>query len=405
MQRWKVNLGVLWFGNFMVMAGMTMITPFLSLYLQQDLGVKGDHAIGVWGGFIFAANFVTSFFFQPFWGKISDRYGRKMMLLRSGFGMAFVMVLMGFATAPWQLLLLRMLNGVISGYSPAAVALISSTAPKEKTGFAMGTLQSGATAGSILGPLIGGVMADSFGFRPIFYITGALLFLASVLSWIMVKETFDKEAAARKPQVSMLSGLRELTRIPQLPSLYSVTFLIQFAMLSPMALIPLYVQHLHGTDVNLAFWSGLVGSVTGFSNMFSAPLLGRLSDKVGSTRILIFSLLGAGIMFIPQAFVTNVPQLLVCRFLLGCFVGGLIPSVNALIRRYTPDGQESRAFGFNSSSLALGNMIGPVAGGALSGLIGIEGLFLVSAVFMLANSVWTYRLLQRPRGSAAGRRA
>lgn len=396
-------MAVLWFGNFMVMAGMTMITPFLSLYLQQDLGVKGDHAIGVWGGLIFAANFVTSFFFQPFWGKISDRYGRKMMLLRSGFGMAVVMVLMGFATAPWQLLLLRMLNGVISGYSPAAVALISATAPKEKTGFAMGTLQSGGTAGSILGPLIGGVMADTFGFRPIFYITGSLLFLASVLSWIMVKEKFDKEAAARKPQVGMLGGLKGLLRIPQLPSLYSVTFLIQFAMLSPMALIPLYVQRLHGTDVDLAFWSGLVGSVTGFSNMFSAPLLGRLSDKVGSTRILVFSLLGAGLMFIPQAFVTNVPQLLVFRFLLGCFVGGLIPSVNALIRRYTPDGQESRAFGFNSSSLALGNMIGPVIGGALAGPIGIEGLFIVSAVFMLANSAWSYRILLRPeRRAAAG---
>jgi len=403
MQRWKVNLAVLWFGNFLVMAGMTMITPFLSLYLQQDLGVTGDHEIGVWAGFIFAANFVTSFFFQPLWGKLSDRYGRKMMLLRSGFGMSIVIVLMGFANAPWQLLLLRMMNGVISGYSPAAVSLVSATTPKEKMGFAMGTLQSGGTAGTILGPLIGGVMADTFGFRPIFYITGSLLFLASALSWIMVKENFDREAAAKRPQASMIKGFRELARIPQLPALFSVTFLIQFAMLSPMALIPLYIKELHGSTTNLDLMAGLVSSVTGFSNMVSAPLLGRLSDRIGSTRILIVSLIGAGVMFVPQAFVGSVPQLLACRFLLGCFVGGLLPTVNSLIRRFTPDGRESRSFGYNSSFLALGNMVGPVVGGALSGFIGIQGLLLVSAASLLATSGWAYNLLQRRQPQAAGR--
>ena len=403
MQKWKINLAVLWFGNFLVMAGMTMITPFLSLYLQQDLGVRGDHAIGVWAGLIFAANFVTSFVFQPLWGNLSDRYGRKVMLLRSGFGMSIVITLMGFAASPWHLLVLRMANGTISGFLPAAVSLVSATTPKEKMGFAMGTLQSGGTAGSILGPLIGGLMADAFGFRPIFHITGALLFLASLLSLLLVKEKFDRQAAAQKPKVSVFSSLRELARIPQLPALFSVTFLIQFAMLSPMALIPIYVSHLHGTTENLAFWSGFVGSVTGLSNMISAPLLGKFSDRVGAPRILVGSLIGAGLMFIPQSFVGSVGALLVWRFLLGCFMGGLIPTVNSLIRAYTPDGKESRAFGFNSSALALGNMIGPVVGGALSGPIGIQGLFLVSAAFLLATSGWAARtLLRKPAGRPLG---
>ncbi|MCC3373902.1 MFS transporter [Cohnella sp. REN36] len=405
MQRWKINLAVLWFGNFLVMAGMTMITPFLSLYLQQDLGVRGEHEIGVWAGFIFAANFVTSFFFQPLWGKLSDRYGRKVMLLRSGFGMSVVMVLMGFAATPLHLLLLRLMNGVISGFSPAAVSLVSATTPKDKMGFAMGTLQSGGTAGAILGPLIGGLMADTFGYRPIFYITGTLLFLASTVSWILVKENFDRAAARTAPSVSLAQGFRQLAGIPQLPALFTVTFLIQFAMLSPMTLIPIYVHHLHGTTENLAFWSGFVGSVTGFSNMVCAPILGRFSDRFGAPKILLFSLLGAGIMFIPQAFVANVGQLLVSRFFLGCFVGGLIPTVNALIRRHTPDNQVSMAFGFNSSSLALGNMVGPVVGGALSGLIGIQGLFLVSAAALLATAVWTSRTVaKRPAGLSSGGR-
>lgn len=397
MQRWKINLAVLMFGNFLVMAGMTMIIPFLSLYLKLDLGLTDEHEIGVWAGFIFAGNFVTSFLFQPIWGKLSERYGRKMMLLRSGFGMSVVMVLMGFATTPWHLLLLRMLNGVIAGFQPAAVSLVASTTPKERIGFAMGTLQSGGVAGSIMGPFIGGFLADTFGFRPIFYITGALLFLASSVSWILVKENFDKEAAARKPQVGVLKGLRELMEIRQMPVLLSVTFLIQFAMLSPMALIPLYVEKLHGTTENLAFYSGFVGSVTGLSNMISSPILGRLSDKIGAKRILLVSIVGAAVMLIPQAFVGSVGQLLVCRFLQGCFMGGLIPTVNSLIRKYTPDGKESRSFGFNGSALALGNMIGPVVGGALSGVVGIEGLFIFSASMLMMTGVWAFVALRLKR--------
>ena len=144
-----------------------MITPFLSLFLARDLGVVGEHEIGIRLD-IFAANFLTSFLFQPLWGKLSDKYGRKIMLLRSGFGMAVVIALMGFVQNPWQLLLLRLLNGTISGFNPAAVALISGTTPKDRMGFAMGISQSGQVAGTILGPLIGGLLADAVGFRPIF---------------------------------------------------------------------------------------------------------------------------------------------------------------------------------------------------------------------------------------------
>lgn len=397
MQRWKINLAVLMFGNFLVMAGMTMITPFLALYLKQDFGLTDDHEIGVWAGLIFASTFITSFVFQPLWGKLSDRYGRKVMLLRSGFGMSIVMVLMGFAVAPWQLLVLRMLNGTVAGFVPAAVSLVSSTTPKERMGFAMGTLQSGGTAGAILGPFIGGVMADQFGYRPLFYITGVLLFMASIVSWILVKESFDRKVAAALPQAGVLAGLRDLLKIKQIPVLLTITLLIQFAMLAPMQLIPLYVENLHGTTENLAFYAGFVASAAGISNLFSAPLLGRLGDRIGSKPILLISLLGMSIMTLPQAFVDSVGQLLVLRFLQGCFMGGLVPTVNALIRRYTPDGKESRAFGFNASALALGSMIGPVVGGALSGLIAIEGLFVLSSVMLLVTFVWALAALRTER--------
>lgn len=395
-ETWKINLMVLWFGQFLVNAGMTMITPFLSLYLAKDLGVTGDREIGLWAGLIFAANFLTSFIFQPLWGKLADKYGRKIMLLRSSFGMAIVIVLMGFAQTPMQLLLLRLLNGTISGFNPASIALVSGTTPKHRMGFAMGLMQSGSVAGTILGPLIGGLLADWIGFRPIFYVVGALLFVASLLALFLVKEKFNRVEAAKVPQVSVLEGFKELAKVPQLPALFGVTFLLQFAMISPMSLLPIYVEKLHGSAVNIAFWAGMVSAVTGISNMLASPLLGKLSDKVGAHRILTFALIGAALFLIPQAFVTSVWQLIVVRFLMGVFMGGLLPSVNALIRSYTPDGKESRAFGFNSSTLALGNMLGAVIGGFLSGYIGIEGLFIISGAFLLINTVWVRLKLYKP---------
>jgi len=401
MSNWRVNLAVLWFGQFLTMGGMTMIMPFLPLYIQE-LGITDPDQVAFWAGIIFAGNFVTSFVFQPIWGKLADRYGNKMMMLRSGFGMAVVMVLMGLAANVWQLLFLRILNGTVSGFVPASVALLSSSAPREKIGFAMGTLQSGGVAGTILGPFIGGLLAEWIGFRPIFYITGSLLFIASLIAMLTVKEKFDAKAAAAKPSVSIVGGLKELGKTRQLPALFAVTVLIQFSMLSSMPLIPLFVQELHGKDAMLAFFSGLVGSVTGFSNMLASPLLGKLGDRIGSERVLGLSLVGAAVMFVPQAFVHNVWQLLTARFLLGVFMGGLLPTVNALIRKYTPDGMESRAYSFNTSFLSLGNLIGPTLGGVFSGLIGIRGIFLCAAALLAINAVWVKMTLLKGK-AAAGR--
>lgn len=394
MSRWKINLAILWFGSFLLMSGMTMIMPFLPLYLKE-MGMTNDHEIAFWAGAIFASNFITAFIFQPIWGKLSDRYGRKIMLLRSGFGMATVMVLMGFAQNAWQLLLLRVLNGVISGFNPAAISLISATAPRERIGFAMGVQQSGVVAGTILGPLFGGVMADLFGFRPIFYLTGGLLLVATLLVLFFVREKFDREAAAKREQQSMRQSFRDLRQIPQLPALFAVSFVIQFAMLAAMPVIPLLIERLHGSEENLALLAGLVSSITGISNLVASPILGRLSDRVGPRRILLISLIGASLAFLPQALATTVWQLLTARFLLGLFLGGLNPTINAMIRNFTPDNKLSQAYGFNSSFVSLGNVVGPTAGGAMAGALGLSGVFFVSAGLLAANAAWVYTLIRK----------
>lgn len=397
MINWKRNLIVLWIGQFMVLSGMTMIIPFLPLYIQQ-FGITDPDEVAVWSGIIFAGTFVTSFFFQPYWGRMADRYGRKVMIIRSGLGMALVMTLMGFSTSVWHLLILRVLNGTISGYIPAATALVSANTPRKHMGFAMGVMQSGAMAGTILGPLIGGVMAETLGFRPIFYITGSLLLIATLLAAIIVKEKFDRSEAAHQPKSTIWQGFLEL-RHSKLPSLYFITFMVQFSLLSTMPVLPLYIQALHGIEL-AAFFAGLVGAVTGISNTIASPILGRLADRFGSPeRILFWCLIGSVIIYTPQAFVTNVWQLLVLRFLQGICMAGLLPTINTLIRKFTPDGMESRAYSFNTSFMSLGNMVGPVVGGALSPFIGIEGIFLLGSLMFVFNVWWVRRSLSQPNRS------
>jgi MFS family permease len=392
--RWKIDLAILWFGCFLLMSGMTMIMPFLPLYLKE-MGLTDEHEIAFWSGAIFASNFITSFIFQPIWGRLSDRYGRKIMLLRSGFGMTLVIVLMGFARHPWQLLLLRVANGVISGFNPAAVALVSASAPKERIGFAMGVLQSGAVAGSILGPLFGGLMADLFGFRPIFWFTGLLMLAATLLVLFFVRETFDRAAAARAGKTSLRQSFASLVNIRQLPALYGVSFVIQFASLATMPVMPLFIEALHGSAENLAFLSGLVSSINGIASLIASPVLGRLSDRFGPARIMQISLVGAALSFVPQAFASGVWQLMAARFVHGLFMGGLNPTINALIRKFAPEDKLSQAYGFNSSFISLGNMIGPTAGGALSGFIGIPGVFLVSSALLAVNAASVYAFTRR----------
>ena len=392
MEEWKRNLALLWVATFFFMASMSMVIPFLPLYVQE-LGIDDPDAVSRWAGFIFGANFFSAFLFAPIWGSLGDRFGRKLMVLRSGFGMAVTVSLMGFAMTPLQLLFLRFLNGMIAGFVPAATSLVAVMTPKEKTGQALGILQSGQVAGTIMGPFIGGLLAEWIGFREIFHYTGMVILLMTILVWVGVKERFTKPSVKQK--TDMKGSFSTIIRTQPLLPLFTVGFLIQFAIMSTQPLLPLFVQEVHPTAQYVAFFAGLVPAVTGLANMLAAPFLGRLGDRKGTQYVLFYSLLGAALFSVPQAFVHSIGALLAVRFLLGLCIGGLLPSVNSLIRRFAPAGQESTTFGYGNSALAMGNMIGPILGGVLAGFIGIRGVFLLGAVLFAANMFWVKYVFER----------
>ncbi|KUO95958.1 MFS transporter [Ferroacidibacillus organovorans] len=382
---WKRTLVILWVSNFAVTAGMSLILPFLPLYIET-LGVHQPQALDRWSGSIFAIQFVTSVIFQPIWGAMADRFGRKPMLLRAGIGMGVITTLMGFVTSPFQLLGLRLINGVFSGFISMSVSLQASTTPTEHSGRALGTLQTGAIAGSLLGPLVGGFLSETLGFKGVFYLTGALLILASLIVFVFVHEPKRTERPKSQSNRTRLHALR-----PLLP-VFIASITIQAGMMTIEPIVTLYAKTIY-TGPHLAVMAGLVVATSGFANLIGAPTLGRLSDRIGQRRVLIIALIMAMITYIPQAIATNMTVLLIGRALLGLFIGGMIPSLNVLVKKKAPANLQAVAFGINSSSVFLGNLIGPLLGSNVAALYSIRSVFYVTMGMLLLNAIYLY--LQR----------
>jgi MFS transporter, DHA1 family, multidrug resistance protein len=191
--RWQKTLYIMFFAQLMTAVGFSSIFPFLPLYVQE-LGAVSGLSIELLAGLVFSGQAFTMMLAAPFWGSLADRYGRKLMVERALFGGAIILFLMAFARSAEELVILRALQGLITGTVAAANALVAAQAPRERAGYAMGLLTVSMGGGVALGPLIGGVIADTFSYSAAFYVTGALLFLAGLVVFFGIQETFERPA-------------------------------------------------------------------------------------------------------------------------------------------------------------------------------------------------------------------
>ena len=390
---WKRNLFVAWIGCFLTGAAFSLIMPFLPLYVET-LGVTGHESLNMWSGLVFSITFLFSAIASPFWGGLADRKGRKIMLLRSALGMSIVMVLMGFAQNIWQFLVLRALLGLLGGFVPNANALIATQIPRNKSGWALGTLSTGGVSGALLGPLVGGLLADSYGLRPVFFITAAVLFLCFVMTLYCIREQFvpvnKKDMLNRKQVFASLKNPKLVL------CLFVTTMIIQVATGSIAPILTLYVRELAGNVSNLAFISGMIASVPGVAALISAPRLGKLGDRIGPERILICALVISVLLLIPMSMVQTPWQLGVLRFLLGAADGALLPAVQTLLIYNSSNQIAGRIFSYNQSFRDIGNVTGPLVGAAVSASYGFRTVFLVTAGVVLFNALYSWITLRRP---------
>ncbi|SES16238.1 MFS transporter [Psychrobacillus sp. OK032] len=378
----KRNFTIMWVSNFLVAGTMTMIMPFLSLYLNS-MGDFSEAYVQKWAGLVFGVTFVTAFLMSPVWGRIADKYGYKPILIINGFGIATSVFLMGFVHSVEAFFVLRLFMGIVTGFIPTSLAFISAQTPRNIAGKTMGTLQMGSVSGTLFGPVMGGLLADTFGFQYTFIITSSAVSIAALLVVFgireikKVKNKSDHEFS-RKTVISGIFHHRLILNV------LMITSIVQIGLFSIQPLLSLYVSHLTNST-QVALLAGITFSATGVGSLLFARTWGKLGDSIGYEKVLSALLIIAFIFIIPQAFVTDLWQLIVLRFLFGIASGGLIPITTALIRREAPIEVQGELMGYNTSFRFLGNIIGPMFGGFISGYIGISSVFFVTgSLFLIA---------------------
>jgi MFS transporter, DHA1 family, multidrug resistance protein len=386
--QWQRTLWAMVGIQFIMTGAFSVLSPIMPLLLPE-LGVETASALDLWAGIL---NGVTSFvaaFASPVWGRVADRRGRKLMLLRSSLAIGVFTALMGVAANVWQFFAFRALMGVFAGFSSAAIALVASQVPEGRLGYALGWLSTGQLVGSLVGPLIGGALADLTGsYRIPFYCTSATILLSLALVWFAVDERFV--ASKARGRRSILSSLIAVASTPVLLALFFVLMMAQFGVRTVQPIVTLYVQELVGPRPDLATLSGIAFSVTGLANVIAAPFLGNRSDRIGYRRVLLICLLGATVTTLPQAFTESYWLFTAQRFGVGLFIGGLLPTANALVGRLVPRAERGTIYGITASATFLGNSLGPLTGGAVAAAFGLRWVFLVTGAVLLANLIWVY---------------
>ncbi|WPC44494.1 multidrug efflux MFS transporter [Clostridium sp. JS66] len=386
MKIWKKNLIVCWFGSFVTALGLSQIAPIMPLYIKQ-LGVHNISAVEQISGIAFGITFIVLAIFSPIWGYAADKMGRKPMLLRASLGMCLVISTMGFAQNIYQLIALRMLQGIVAGYSTACMTLVATQTDKEHSGWALGVLSTASISGSLLGPLIGGYLDEILGLQFTFFFTGALMLVAFILTLLFVKEDF---AASDKKVLSTKEVWNKLPDSHLIIVLFATSFILQLAFFSIEPIITIYISELSRNSAHIALISGMAFSASGVASIISAPRLGKLSDKVGPQKVMLASLIIAGLIFIPQAFVKNSWELIILRFALGFVTAGLAPSINTLLKKITPDVLTGRMYGFNMSAFYLGTFSGSLLGGQIASYFGIKYVFFITSTLLILNAILVY---------------
>ena len=371
---WKDNLRIAWLGSFLTGACISLVVPFMPIFVEQ-LGIEPSQ-VTFYSGLAISVSAISAACVSPLWGILADRYGRKPMMIRAGLAMTITMGGLAFVPNVYWLLALRLLNGVFTGFVPNATALIASQVPKDKSGYALGTLSSGVVAGTLTGPLVGGMIAEVFGIRNVFLMVGGFLFLAAILTIFFIKEDFQP---VPKEKALPTKELFTSVKYPYLLfNLFATSFVIQVAAQSVGPILALYIRDL-GQNENLLFVSGLIVSSMGLSSMMSSGVMGRLGDKVGNHRLLIVAQAYSALIYLLCANASTPLELGIYRFLFGLGTGALVPGINALLSRMTPKAGISRVFAFNQVFFYLGGVIGPLAGSVVAEQFGYHSVFYATA--------------------------
>ncbi len=376
--RWRVTLGVMLVGQLFAMMGFSFVMPFIPLFIGE-LHVSG-RMVPVWAGLTVMGSGITMSIVSPFWGYIADRRGRKSMVQRAMFGGAVVLASMGLVRNVYQLAVLRIIQGAVTGTVSACVALVSTVVPRDRLGASLGLMQMAVFMGQSAGPLLGGVVASHYGYRVPFGVTGALLLAGGLLVHFGATERFTPPAL---DGAGPAPSLRVLLRNPSVLGVLGVFLVLNVSTSFVGPVFPLFVKQIVGGEKQAASATGLLLAVTGVASALAAVTAGRLSDRVGHKGMLIVCTALTALLTFPHYWARTMLQLVVLRVLYGLAAGGMMPSMNAIVAGVAPRGSVGQAYGFATTASSLGWAIGPAIGGVAAAAFGYRLPFIAMGALML----------------------
>jgi DHA1 family multidrug resistance protein-like MFS transporter len=372
--------------QFILAAAFSIVPPVIPLLLPQ-LGVVEPGAISTWSGILLGVTPLSAGLMAPVWGRVVDRIDRRKVIVMACLAAALCTLLMSVATNSWQLLILRASMGFFGGHIVAVMALVTRICPPARLGWSLGWMSTAQLAGMLLGPLIGGVIADGLhSYRAPFVAGGCAALMVALVVLRLPHEPSSEGSGTQlvPPSVNML------VQYPHLRTSVLVLLLAQLAMTSAQPIVSLYVRFLVGPVHNLATLAGLAFSVIGISGLIAAPLVGRIGDSIGRQQLLMSVLSGAALLTLIQGLAQTYQVFIIERFAAGLFLAGVIPLANSMAAHGVRSQDRGRAFGLTGSATFLGAFIGPAGGGLINANLGLAWVFATASFALALAAILVY---------------
>jgi len=391
---WRRNQFAATAASFIGFTGFTLVMPFLPIYITQ-LGVADVGTAAIWSGLSLGVTPALTALLLPVWGRVADRFGRKLMVERSLLSFVVIMSAMAYVSRPWHIFALRAIQGLFAGYGALTLAMAAESAPRERMAQAIGSVQTAQRLGPALGPVIGGIVAELVGLRRAFFVTAGFYALAFVLVLVMYRE---RPAAARAGATASRVRLREVARLPNFALLMAVLFGIQFVDRSFGPVLPLYLVQIGAADGRVPLVTGVLVSVLACAAAAGNHVCGRLLKRY-TARAVITGGAGLGAAGVAGfALVPDVTFMAVAMGVFGVGVGAAMTAVYAAAGSVIPEGMHGTAFGLLTSGALAGLALSPMTSGFI-GSTSIRTVFVCDVVVMIALGAVVRRLMTETRGT------
>jgi len=372
MELWKRNLLVLWIGVFFTAASF-------------KIGVH-QHT-EMWSGLLYSCTFMAGAVSSPFWGRVADKYGRRPMIIRAGFFLFLIYTLTAFVTNQYELLGLRIMQGLLTGFIPGAIALVGTNTPNNKVGYALSMVSTASASGGIIGPLLGGAISQMVGNRLAFASAGTIVLISTLLIIFFVKEPNFKPNMEKG---SVRNDIKEALANRSLLFVLMLTIVTSLSVMTIEPILPLYIVKLGGSSDKASLLAGIIFSLPGIASTLFAPYWGKWADKKGFHRVLVIGLLGGAIGTLAQIAFSHIWGFSIIRFVYGAFFCAVYPALNGLVVKSTSADFRGRAFGLNQTANQIGGMIGPILGGFIGGIFPAQMVFVVTGILLLIATAIAY---------------